>query len=105
VSEALLLGSRTSVGGMLFPAGASRGAYPSPDKGGPMSNTLVTELRSMTAAVLTATTAAERGNWREAKKGVSDIRSRAHRVVVQLASTEQELRGDGQSRLEDNPDF
>lgn len=63
-----------------------------------MSNILVTELRSMTASVLTATTAAERGNWHEAKRGVSDVSDRAQRVVHQLASTEAELQGNGETR-------
>ena len=48
---------------------------------------LVTELRSMAAAILTATTAAERGSWQEAQRSVSDISSRAQRVVHQLECT------------------
>ena len=64
-----------------------------------MHSTLVTELRSMTAAVLTATTAAERGNWSEARKGVSDLSGRAQRMLHQLECTDRELRGDGDNRL------
>jgi stress response protein YsnF len=64
-----------------------------------MDNALVTELRSMTAAALTATMAAELANWHEATKCVSDISDRADRVLRQLTLTEHELRGDGECRL------
>lgn len=67
-----------------------------------MENLLVTELRTMTAAALTATTAAERANWSEATKCVSDINARAGRVLRQLSLTEHELRGDGECRLPAN---
>jgi hypothetical protein len=66
-----------------------------------MDNALVTELRSLTAAALTATTAAERGNWLEAKTCISDVCTRAERLCRQLSSTEHELRGDGESRTRD----
>jgi hypothetical protein len=68
-----------------------------------MDNALVTELRSLSAAALTATTAAERGNWQEAKTCTSDVCTRAERVCRQLTSTEHELRGDGDSHTRDGP--
>ena len=67
-----------------------------------MENTLVTELRSITAAALTATTAAKRGEWREAETCLADLHKTVERVLRQLTSTEHELRGDGESRLSSN---
>jgi hypothetical protein len=66
-----------------------------------MDNALVTELRSLTAAALTATTAAERGNWLEAKTCISDVCEPS--ACRQLTSTEHELRGDGDSHTRDGP--
>jgi hypothetical protein len=63
-----------------------------------MDNTLVTELRSITAAALSATSAAERGDWSVAKRGISDVSTRSHCVLRQLTSTTQELDGHGDAR-------
>lgn len=63
-----------------------------------MENTLVTELRSITAAALTAMSAAERANWEEAEKFVSDLGDRVNRVHRQISDTNDELRGQGESR-------
>jgi hypothetical protein len=63
-----------------------------------MNNTLVTELRSISATVLSATSAAEQGDWRVAERGTSDVSTRAHRVLRQLTSTSQELDGHGEAR-------
>lgn len=63
-----------------------------------MDNILVTELRSITAAALTAMSAAERANWDEAEKCVADIGQRVARVHRQISVTNVELRGDGESR-------
>ena len=49
-----------------------------------MENTLVTELRSITAAALTAMSAAERANWEEAEKCVCDLGDRVNRVQRQI---------------------
>ena len=64
-----------------------------------MESTLVTELRSLTATALTATSAAERGNWDEAQRAASDMNFRTQRVLRLLASTRDELRGKGESRV------
>lgn len=63
-----------------------------------MESTLVTELRSLTATALTATSAAERGNWAEAQRAASDMNARTQRVLRLLASTHDELKGKGESR-------
>ena len=63
-----------------------------------MENTLVTELRSITAAALTAMSAAERANWEEAEKCVADLGDRVNRVHRQISDTNDELRGQGESR-------
>ncbi len=63
------------------------------------NNALVTDLRSITAAALTATSAAERGDWREAIKCVRDVAKCVDQVLRQLEATEQELGGDGDTRL------
>lgn len=62
-------------------------------------NALVTDLRSITAAALTATSAAERGDWREAIKCVRGVAKCVDQVLRQLEATEQELGGEGDSRL------
>ena len=64
-----------------------------------MESALVTELRSLTATALAATAAAERGNWDEAQRAASDMNARTARVLRLLASTQDELRGKGESRL------
>jgi hypothetical protein len=68
-----------------------------------MENTLVTELRSITAAALTAMSAAERSNWDEAEKCVKDLGNRVNRVHRQISFTNAELRGHGecQARVRD----
>ena len=63
-----------------------------------MESTLVTELRSLTATALTATSAAERGAWDEAHRAVSDLNARTQRVLRLLVSTHDELKGKGDSR-------
>ncbi len=63
-----------------------------------MENTLVTELRSITAAALTAMSAAEQANWDEAEKCVADLDARVHRIPRQLSFTNEERRGHGESR-------
>lgn len=63
-----------------------------------MESTLVTELRSLTATALTATSAAERGAWDEAHRAASDMNARTQRVLRLLASTHDELKGKGDSR-------
>jgi hypothetical protein len=63
-----------------------------------MESSLVTELRSLTIAALTATSAAERANWQEAARCASDIRDRAHRVFSHLSCIESELGGRGEPR-------
>lgn len=68
-----------------------------------MDNALVTELRSLSAAALTATTAAERGDWHEARTCISDVCIRAERMCRQLTSIEHELRGDGESHTRNGP--
>jgi hypothetical protein len=55
-----------------------------------MENTLVTELRSITAAALTAMSAAERANWEEAEKCVCDLGDRVNRVQRQISDTNDE---------------
>lgn len=63
------------------------------------NNALVTELRSITAAALTATSAAERGDWEEATRCIGEVAKSADQVFRQLASTKQELSRDGDARL------
>lgn len=53
----------------------------------------------ITSAALTATTAAERADWHEATECMRDVVNRSEVALRQLASTEDELRGDGDSRL------
>lgn len=67
-------------------------------------NVLVVELRSLTAAALTAATAAERGDWAEAHTCISDVVSRAKAVERRILSTEHELRGHGDTRLSSSTD-
>jgi len=67
-----------------------------------MDNALVTELRSMTATALIATSAAERSDWEEAAKYAADLGDRAHRVCRLISSTSDELRGNGECRLGTN---
>lgn len=62
-----------------------------------MENTLVSELRSITAAALTAMSAAERASWIEAEKCVADLNTRVRRVHRQIAFTNDELRGHGET--------
>jgi hypothetical protein len=52
-----------------------------------MDSALVAELRSITAAALTATSAAERSNWGEAAMCVADLGARVKRVQRQISST------------------
>jgi hypothetical protein len=61
-----------------------------------MENTLVSELRSITAAALTAMSAAERSSWIEAEKCVADLDTRIRHVHRQIAFTNNELRGHGE---------
>lgn len=63
-----------------------------------MENTLLTELRSISAAALTAMSAAERANWDEAEKCVADLGQRVTRIHRQISFTNDEFRGDGESR-------
>lgn len=68
-----------------------------------MDNVLLAELRSMTAAALVATTAGERGDWRETARCVADLESRAQRILRQLTLTTQELNGNGECRSDEPP--
>jgi hypothetical protein len=63
-----------------------------------MDNALVTELRSMTATALIATSAAERADWQQAAKYAADLGDRAHRVCGMISSTTDELDGNGECR-------
>jgi hypothetical protein len=70
-----------------------------------MDNTLVTELRSITAAVHSAMSAAERGDWSIAKRGISDVSARSNLVLRQLTLTTQELDGHGEARVRKTEHF
>ena len=63
-----------------------------------MESTLVTELRSLTATALIATSAAERGNWEEAHRAAADMNYRTERLLRLLASTRNEMSGKGEIR-------
>jgi hypothetical protein len=67
-----------------------------------MDNALVTELRSMTATALIATSAAECADWQEAAKYAADLGNRAHRVCRPISSTNDKLHGNGECRCGTN---
>jgi hypothetical protein len=64
-----------------------------------MENTLVIEIRSITAAALTAMSTAERANWGEAEKCFAELGKSVKRVHRQLSFTNHQLRGNGECRM------